>query len=121
MPFISKKKLIEEITQLKNEVIDLKKAVITEELKKLREEKKQYDQQTELLSHIQLKVKDARIINDIENDAVFVRVVYDLPTIVISLDENGKAKKNDFFYSVNALELIDLKDLEKLSKLFEKA
>lgn len=121
MPFISKKQLKEDIAHLNEQLEELKKIVITDELKSLRQSKEEYDIQTQLLSNVKFKVKEARIVQNEETDAVAVRIIYELPSVTIPLDDTGKAEKNPMFYSINALEMLDLKDLEKLSNLFEKA
>lgn len=98
---VTKKQLLKEIQELSalikgNTFSQLKKD--SEELHRIQE----------LLSHVKFKVKDIKYFKD--DNAV--RIVYELPKIALPLDENGKvAKKDDFFYSTNVLELISLEDM----------
>ena len=119
MSFVSKKELQKEIVDLKEQIKQLEKIVINDELKYLREQKKLFDEQTELLKGVQFRVKDVKAIKNEITDETQIRIVYQLPVIILNVDDDGKPSKNDFFYSVNSLGLISLEDTEKLVKCID--
>ena len=117
---ITKKQLKSDISKLTKEVEKLTNIVVTDELKKLREIKKLYEKQNELLSKVRFKVKSVKMVDNGENPNVVV--IYQLPVINISLNEEGEpAEKNDFFYSVNALGLVGNDDYEKIRRALRDA
>ena len=58
---ITKKQLKTQIDELTNEIKELSKIVVTDELKNLREIKKLYEEQTNLLSNVKFRVKSGKI------------------------------------------------------------
>ena len=117
---ITKKQLKSDISKLTKEVEKLTNIVVTDELKKLREIKKLYEKQNELLSKVRFKVKSVKLVDNGENPNVVV--IYQLPVINIPLNEEGEpAEKNDFFYSVNALGLVGNDDYEKIRRALRDA
>lgn len=118
---ISKKQLQKQVTELTNEVKEISKIVVTNELKTLREKEKLYKEQTELLSNVKFRVKNAKIVSSDDGTKKLV-VTYQLPVISIPLDESGKpSEKNLFFYSVNALEMVGIEDYETIEKALSEA
>lgn len=98
---VTKKQILKEVQELSN-------LIKSNTFNQLKEDSEELKRIKELLSHIRFKVKDIKYYKD--DDAV--KITYELPKIVLKLDENGKvANKNDFFYSVNVLELVSLEDM----------
>lgn len=111
---ITKKQLKTQIDELTNEIKELSKIVVTDELKNLREIKKLYEEQTNLLSNVKFRVKSAKVIEE-DNGSKNVVVIYQLPIVKIALDENGDPiEKIPFFYSVNALEMVSIDDYKTI-------
>ena len=101
MAIVTKKQLLKSIQELTD-------FIKGEEFTKLKKDSEELQRIKELLSHIKFKIKDFSYFK--EDNAV--KITYELPKIVLPLDENGKvAKKDEFFYSVNVLELISLEDM----------
>lgn len=119
MPFVSKKELKKEIDDLIEEIQELKKIVVTDELNYLREQKKLFDEQNKLLSNVHFRVKSVKAFKDETTEQDQVRIIYQLPVVTLTFDENGTPSKDDFFYSVNALQLISLEDIEKLVRCID--
>ena len=118
---ITKKKLQQQVNELTQEIKKLNEIVVTEELKNLRATKKLFDEQTELISNVKFKVKSVKFFEE-DNGSSNIIVTYQLPIIIIKLDSEGRPiDKIPFFYSVNALGLIDIEDCEKISTALEQA
>lgn len=113
---ITKRKMQKQIDELTAEVKELSKMVVTDELTKLREKEKLYEEQTKLLSNVKFRVKSAKVVEGGSGDPSVV-VVYQLPMITIPLDENGNpGEKIPFFYSVNALGMVSIEDYKTIEK-----
>ena len=111
---ITKKKMQKRIDELAAEVKELSRIVVTDELAKLREKEKLYEEQTKLLSNVKFRVKSAKVV-DGGSGAPNVVVVYQLPIITIPLDEKGDpSEKIPFFYSVNALGMVSIEDYQSI-------
>ena len=106
---VTKKQIL---AQLK-ELTDLIKS---DEFNRLKQDSEDLHEIRTLLSNIKFKIKD---FNYYKEDNI-VQIRYELPVINLTLDENGEPNKNDFFYSVNKLELISLEDMQKIIKFLEK-
>ena len=111
---ITKKKMQKRIDELDAEVKELSRIVVTDELAKLREKEKLYEEQTKLLSNVKFRVKSAKVV-DGGGGAPNVVVIYQLPIITIPLDEKGDpSEKIPFFYSVNALGMVSIEDYQSI-------
>ena len=86
------------------------------EIQKLRKDSEELQKLKELLSHVKFKIKDTRVVDDQSTGVVSVIVTYELPRIVLTLDENGNPNKDEFFYSTNMLNMISLEDMSKFQK-----
>lgn len=118
---ITKKKMQKRIDELAAEVKELSKTVVTDELTKLREKEKLYEEQTKLLSNVKFRVKSAKVVDD-GSGAPNVVVIYQLPIITIPLDEKGDpSEKIPFFYSVNALGMVGIEDYQSIETAFIEA
>ena len=87
-----------------------------DELNKLKHDSEELKEIKELLSHVKLKIKDVRVVNDSS-----IVVNYDAPRVVIQLDDEGKPIKDEFFYATNMLNLISYEDMSKFSEILRKA
>lgn len=109
---ITKKQLKQQVDELTNAVKKLTDMVITDEVRKLKEKEKLYEEQTKLLSDVKFRVKSAKVTEDGN-----VVVIYQLPMITIQLDENGDpVERIPFFYAVNALEMVSIQDYQTIEK-----
>lgn len=118
---ITKKGLAKRVEDLTDEVKELNRIVVTDELRSLREAKKAFDEQTELLSHVRLGVKSAKVSVD-GSGAPSVVVTYRLPIITIPLDEGGEpSERVPFFYAVNALGLVGMDDYDVIRNALAEA
>lgn len=109
---VTNKKRIE---QLQKTVDELKETVITQELTRLRNINKVYTEQKELLSHIHLELKNVRLVED-ESGLNYLEVSYKTPVLKVAFNEDGKLVRNDFFRSVNMLNLLSQEDTERIAK-----
>lgn len=113
---ITKKQLQAQIVELTNEVKKLTEMVVTDEVKRLKEKEKLYEEQTQLLSNVKFRVKSAKV-TDSGSGTPSVVVIYQLPMITIELDENGDPiERIPFFYSVNALGMVSIEDYKTIEK-----
>ena len=118
---ITKKQLLEEIEQLRAEVKELSKIVVTDELKTLKEKEKRFEEQTKLISNVKFRVKSAKVAEDV-NGSPGIVIIYQLPIISIPLDEKGDPiERNPFFYAVNALGMVSLEDYQAIERALAEA
>ena len=108
------------IAKLQASVDELTKIIKTRELVKLRRDSKELGELKELISHIKFKVKEVRAfegegISDSDKDVV--RIIYQLPVIGLTIDDEGNPEKNDFFYATNMLDMISIEDMKKIQKV----
>lgn len=106
MCFISRKRL----NKLQASIDDLKSV----EINRLRDESAELKELKELLENVRLGVKKVQAFEDGS-----VKIIYNIPSVVIKKDADGNWEKNDFFYSVNKLELISFEDMLKISKVLD--
>ena len=118
---ITKKKMQRQIDELAAEVKELSRIVVTDELAKLREKERLYEEQTKLLSNVKFRVKSAKAVES-DGGEPSVVVIYQLPMITIPLDENGNpSEKIPFFYSVNALGMVSIEDYQAIERALTEA
>lgn len=77
----------------------------------LRTENARLKEKEQLISRIRFKLKSVAYL---EEDGIIL-VKYEIPPVKVRVNENGEIQKNDFFYSVNKLQLLSLEDLKKIS------
>ena len=95
----------------------LKSLLESNELEQLRKDSAELKEIKSLISHVKFKIKDVRIVDNTDTGRQNVVVVYELPRIVLEIDENGNPNKNDFFYSSNRLDMISLEDMTKFQNV----
>lgn len=99
---------------MQKELSDLKETVVTQELVRLREESKRFKEVQEDLRNVRLKIKT---VHERENeDGHFFEVTYAPIKLVMTIDDDGKISRNEFFRSVNRLNLVSNEDFVLLEK-----
>ena len=117
MCFISTKKW----NSLQETINELNSIIKNNELEKLRTESDELKEIKDLLSNISFKVKTIRSFVDDNNGLNKVQIVYELPTITIEFENGKQVNTNEFFKSVNLLDLIGLEDKVKIQNELQKA
>lgn len=112
------KKLKKQITFLQYTVEELKKTIETQELQRLRIANQQYSKEKEALSHIHIKLKDIKEVL-CEDGFSRIEVKYEVPTLYLDLDGNGKPLRNEMFRSINALDLLSQADTIRIAKVLD--
>lgn len=75
---------------------------------------KKYDELKKLTSNVSLSVKN--IVKSVDsNGNDFIRVTYNVPDVILYLDDNGDILHNPQFYAINMLDLISNDDMQKLA------
>lgn len=108
-----RRKQLDAIQEQLNHLTDL---LESGEVKKWQKDSEELKKTKELLSHVKFRIKETRVVDNQETGGVSVVVAYELPRIVLNLDENGNPPKNDFFYSTNMLNMISLEDMSNFQK-----
>ncbi len=116
MCFIPRKKL----NKIEADVAELTNIVKTQELVRLRKVKDDYNLQLKLLQDIRFKVKSVKPGFNEETGLPTLKIVYEVPSVCLEFDEEGRPIKNDFFYASNFLDLISIEDMEKIQKEIDK-
>lgn len=104
------------LTELNAKIDHLTALLESGEVQQWKKDSEELKKTKELVSHVKFKIKDVRIVEDTDTGKQKVVVVYELPRIVLELDENGNPNKNDFFYSSNMLDMISLEDMSYFQK-----
>lgn len=112
------KKLKEQVAALQDTVNQLNETIVTQELQRLRVESKDLKSIREDLSHIHISIKNARVLAD-DLGYYYLEVSYEVPTLKVLFDADGKPVRNNFFKAINDLGMINQKDQELLVKKIE--
>ena len=116
--FSTRKTLVE----MKDQITKIENLLESNEIKQLRKDSDELKTIKELLSHVKFKIKDVRPVENQQTGNMSVVVTYELPRIVLDLDEQGEPmSRNDFFYSTNKLNLISLEDMSKFNDVLRQA
>ena len=91
-----------------------------DEMKKLRKDSEELAKIKNLISHVKFKIKSIQVVENQETGNPRVIVNYELPQIILDLDENNVPNKNEFFYSSNMLDMISLEDMQKFQDVLNK-
>ncbi len=114
-------KRTKQLNAMEEKLDHLTDLIESNEVKQLRKDSEELRQLKSLLSHVKFKIKDTRVVEDQTTGQISVVVVYELPRIVLDLDESGQPPKNDFFYSTNMLNMISLEDMANFQKVLRHA
>jgi hypothetical protein len=114
-------KRTKQLNSIEEQVKHLTTHLESKEIQNLRKDSAELAQIKELLSHVHFKIKETRVVDNQETGRVSVVVSYELPRIVLDIDENGNPNKNDFFYSTNMLNMISLEDMSKFQNVLRQA
>ena len=115
---LKRTKTILEIQENVNKLVSL---LESNEIKQLRKDSEELKKVKSLLAHVKFKIKNVLVTNNQETGKPNIVVTYELPRIVLELDENGNPNKNDFFYSTNMLDMISLEDMSKFQDILRNA
>lgn len=102
-----------EFDQIKEEIGKLVALLESNEIQQLRKDSEELKNIKSLLSHVKFKIKHMQIMENQNTGNDSIVVTYELPRIVLDIDENGKPSKDEFFYSTNMLNMISLEDMSK--------
>ena len=114
-------KRTKQLNSIEEGVRHLTELLESNEIKQLRKDSKELSELKELLSHVKFKIKETRMVDSQETGETTVVVSYELPRIILTLDENGNPNKNEFFYSTNRLNMISLEDMSKFQDVLRHA
>lgn len=107
--------LLKDFKKMKEDLAEIKAALSKDYINKANrlEEVEGY------LSNISLKVKSIANVLD-ENGKPALKIVYEIPSVLLTFDDNGEVMLNEMFRSINGLDLIDMSDklliLENINK-----
>ena len=113
--FLTKKKLNKKIEQLEAEIRELKTTIVTNELKNLRQESKNFKDLRDNLANIHIGVKSAKFVDN-GSDYPHIEVVYELPIARVYLKDDGGFVRNEMFRSLNLSGMISKEGTEKIQK-----
>ena len=116
---LTKKKLLDELNELKNKIDDLTKDVST--LTKDNQTKiKKYNEMVEFLKDVKISVSKVNFnVND--RGSIGVDIHYHIPKQSIYFNDENEIIMNKTFRAINMLNLISLDDMQKISILLEDA
>ena len=109
------------LLELREEVARLTALLESNEIKQLRKDSEELHKLKSLLAHVKFKIKNVQVMDNQETNRPNIVVTYELPRVVLELDENGNPNKNDFFYSTNMLNMISLDDMSKFQNELKRA
>lgn len=106
---------IKDIKDVKKDLAEIKAKIVGD----LSAKADKLDEILEYLSHIQLKVKSITETVDY-NGKRALKVVYDVPQILLTFDDDDNIMINETFRAINGLNLIDMEDQIKLLESINK-
>ncbi len=112
------KKLKKQISFMQYTIDELKQTIETQELQRLRLVQQDYTKEREALAHIHIKLKDIKEVL-CEDGFSRIEVKYEVPTIYLDLDGDGKVLRNEAFRSINALDLLSRTDTLRIAKVLD--
>ena len=112
------KKLKKQIEFMQFTIDELKKTIETQELQRLRLVEQQSKIDRDALAHIHIKLKDIKEVL-CEDGFSRLEVKYEVPTVYLDLDGNGKPLRNEMFRSINQLDLLSMVDTKRIAKVLE--
>lgn len=115
---LKRTKTILSIEEKVNKLVDL---LESNEVKQLKKDSEELSKIKSLLSHVKFKIKNTQVTTNTDTGKTNIIVTYELPRVILELDENGNPNKNDFFYSTNMLDMISLEDMSKFQDALKNA
>ena len=108
--------LRKDIKQIKSSVETVEKLLD----KSIVEKAKKFDEMTENLSKVELKIKSAKMtVTDSGEEQL--KVEYEIDPVYLQFDPDNNIVYNPEFYAINMLNLISPQDMQKISSAIEKA
>lgn len=115
MFFKNAKKIEEAVLENQNEIKEIKEILCGDYESKV----KKLEEIETYLSNIHLKVKSiSKTADNYGNLAL--KIIYELPQVILTFDENGNPQVNELFRSINALDLISQEEQMNLVSEIEK-
>lgn len=114
-----KRELNEKLLKIENSIQDLREFLANNQLQKLQQQSKKLLETEQLLKNVKIKVKNASYFED-DSGNKHLRVSYNMPTIIIDIDDNFNMSRNEMFRSVNLLDLVDANDWNIIQKEINK-
>ena len=111
-------KLKKQIEFMQFTIDELKKTIETQELQRLRAMQKEYNQEKEALKNVRIKLKDIKEVL-CEDGYSRIEVKYEVPTIYLNLDGDGKVLRNETFRAINILDLLPREDTLRIAKVLD--
>lgn len=99
--------------QLENQIKNLQDIIEKREIERLQNIEKQHTATISDLQNVKFKVKSA-VYSEQERSVV---IKYDIPPIVLKIDDNGKPELNKTFRSINMLNLVGMDDFKKIQNV----
>ena len=112
------RKLKKQISFMQYTIDSLKETIETQELQRLRIVQGDYKKEREALSHVHIKLKDIKEVL-CEDGFSRIEVRYEIPTIYLDLDGDGKPLRNETFRSINSLDLLPREDTMRIAKILD--
>lgn len=103
-----------DVKKIKNDIDFIKSELSPEIVKKA----EKYDQLKELLEEIYFDIELEESLD--YNGETQYKIIYKNPEIILNFDEYGDPIKNDFFYSMNMLNLLTMDATNKLMNIIVK-
>lgn len=98
-------------------------SLIKEKMNKLTDETirkaNAYDELKNYLKHIKLDVSNVSVQFDTELIKYCVKIDYHMPSLKVYIDKDNNVERNESFIAINMLDLISLKDMNKISEKLE--
>ncbi len=103
---------LKDVKEIKQTLNELKEASIGN----LEKRSKRADELENYLSKVRINLKKVSDIT-LQNGKSGIRIIYDMPQIILELDDNGEIIPNDTFTAINMLDLLNMNDLIYLSRI----
>ena len=108
------------VKRIEADVKHLIELIEGDEMRKLRKDSVELARIKEFVSHIKFKIKSIQTVENQETGYPRIIVTYELPQVILDLDENNKPNKDKFFYASNMLDMISLEDMQKFQDVLHK-
>lgn len=102
--------------QLEDKMEGLQKLIETNELARLQKVEKEHISTVGDLQNIKFRVKSVKY-SEQERTVV---INYEVPPIVLNIDDSGKPELNKTFKSINLLNMVGMDDFKKIQEVLDK-
>ena len=119
MCLIFSKKRQKQFDDLQKRIDELTKIVKNQEFERLQARSEELKVQDEQLSKLQVKLAKIEV-SQTNTGETMITLKYAMPDIVLYLDDDGEPFKNETFYAINRLDLLEQKDTDKIRNVLER-